>query len=77
MRLRSVYPSILSLMLVSDACVALGTHQLHVPKAPLLSDTLSALSRKSYQNRLKRREENPKNTTNIAKSWNGATLFSL
>ncbi|KAI1359782.1 hypothetical protein F5Y08DRAFT_318779 [Xylaria arbuscula] len=77
MKLCFVFSSILSLILISDSGSALGTHQLYVPRAPSPPDTLSAISRALYRNRLQKREENPKNATNIAKSWNGATLFSL
>ncbi|KAH8156889.1 hypothetical protein CIB48_g11358 [Xylaria polymorpha] len=47
-------------------------HPPNVPKIISQPDTLRALS-KTIQGR----DSNPKNATNIAKSWNGATLFSL
>ncbi|KAI0530221.1 hypothetical protein GGR58DRAFT_494180 [Xylaria digitata] len=77
MKIRSVYSSLLSLILVSDVGAARGPHQLNGPRTSSPLDTLRTLSRTLRHNKLLGRDNNPKNTTNIAKSWNGATLFSL
>ncbi|KAF2964160.1 hypothetical protein GQX73_g9414 [Xylaria multiplex] len=52
---------------------------LHSNPATLFLDvyTLRTLSRTLQHKKLLGRDNNPKNTTDIAKSWNGATLFSL
>ncbi|KAI0516953.1 hypothetical protein F5B22DRAFT_646298 [Xylaria bambusicola] len=77
MKIHSGYSLILSLVLVSDFSTAQETYPLYVPRNPSPPDTLSALAQTLYQTKLSRREKSPKNTTTIAKSWDGATLFSL
>ncbi|KAI1757560.1 hypothetical protein F4782DRAFT_479074 [Xylaria castorea] len=72
-----IYSSLLSLVLVPGVDATGRLHQLNVPQTPSPSDTLRALSKTIQHIRLSGRDSKPKNTTNIAKSWDGATLFSL
>ncbi|KAI0458224.1 hypothetical protein F5B21DRAFT_460250 [Xylaria acuta] len=77
MKTNFIYSSLLSLVLVSSVDANGRPHQLNVPKIPSPSDTLRALSKAIQHSRLLGRDNKPKNATKIAKSWNGATLFSL
>ncbi|TGJ84565.1 hypothetical protein E0Z10_g4203 [Xylaria hypoxylon] len=73
----SVFSSLLSLILVSDFGAAFGSNQPNVPIISSSLDTLRTLSRTLQHSKLLGRDTNPKNATNIARSWNSATLFSL
>ncbi|KAI1418988.1 hypothetical protein F5Y12DRAFT_780343 [Xylaria sp. FL1777] len=77
MKVKTIYSSLLGLVLVSDVGAARETHQLKAPRVPSSLDISRALSRTLQHSKLLGRNRNPKNATNIAKSWNGATLFSL
>ncbi|KAK5625145.1 hypothetical protein RRF57_000861 [Xylaria bambusicola] len=77
MKIRSVYSLILSLVLVSVSSTAKEILPLYVRSTPSPPVTSRTLSRALYENKLQARAKSPKNTTTIAKSWNGATLFSL
>ncbi|KAI1108152.1 hypothetical protein F5Y14DRAFT_445686 [Nemania sp. NC0429] len=73
--LRWVLPS---LALVSGVTATSEEHGLDVPRMPSSSsDALHALSKRLYHSKLLGRAENPKNAISIARSWDGATLFSL
>ncbi|KAI0487122.1 hypothetical protein F4859DRAFT_468267 [Xylaria cf. heliscus] len=71
-----IYSSLLSLVLVSGVDATSKPHQPNDLKTPLFLDTLRALSKTVHRNNLLGRDTKPKNATSIAKSWNGATLFS-
>ncbi|KAI0968391.1 hypothetical protein F4678DRAFT_442907 [Xylaria arbuscula] len=77
MKLVSIYSSLLSLVLVSGFSPAHKTRQLNAPRSASSLDTWHSLSRTLQRSQLMGRDKNPKNATNIAKSWNNATLFSL
>ncbi|KAI0814018.1 hypothetical protein GGR55DRAFT_701766 [Xylaria sp. FL0064] len=77
MKLISIYSLFLSLVLASGFGTAHKTYQLDVPRISSPLDTLHTLSRTLQRSKLVGRTKNPKNATSIAKSWNGATLFSL
>ncbi|KAI0104636.1 hypothetical protein GGR51DRAFT_560899 [Nemania sp. FL0031] len=78
MRLNLIYSSILSLALVSDVSATSESNQLNSPRFLSSSpDSLRALSRAIQHNKLLGRTSKLTNSTGIAKSWNGATLFSL
>ncbi|KAI1734606.1 hypothetical protein F4680DRAFT_337022 [Xylaria scruposa] len=72
MKTSFIYSSILSLALVLGVGATGRPHQLNDPKIPL-----RALSKTVQPSRVFGRDSNPRNSTDIAKSWNDATLFSL
>ncbi|KAI0905301.1 hypothetical protein F4823DRAFT_145066 [Ustulina deusta] len=77
MQIKNIYSYFLGLVLVSDVGTAHKTHQLNAPRVSSSLDALRVLSRTLQHSKLLGRDSNPKNATNIAKSWNSATLFSL
>ncbi|KAI0416004.1 hypothetical protein F5X98DRAFT_344978 [Xylaria grammica] len=77
MKTISVLSPLLSLILVLDVGAARGLYPLNVPSTSSSLETLRTVSRTLQHSRLLGRDNNPKNATSIARSWNGATLFSL
>ncbi|KAI8947549.1 hypothetical protein F4801DRAFT_498796 [Xylaria longipes] len=77
MKTNFLYSSLLSLLLVSGVSAIGRPHQSNAIKNLSSSDNLPGLSKTLQHSKLLGRDSNLKNATNIAKSWNGATLFSL
>ncbi|KAI1120970.1 hypothetical protein F5Y10DRAFT_257324 [Nemania abortiva] len=72
-----IYSSILSLVLVSDVGATSELPQPNPPRSLSSPDTLRSLSRAIRRSKSQGSTSKPKNSTGIAKSWNGATLFRL
>ncbi|KAI3325340.1 hypothetical protein HD806DRAFT_490082 [Xylariaceae sp. AK1471] len=77
MKINLVSSYLLSLVVVSSVGAISGARSVSVPDISSTTDTSRALSRALQHARLLGRDGNPKNATNISKSWDGATLFSL
>ncbi|GAP84988.1 hypothetical protein SAMD00023353_3900210 [Rosellinia necatrix] len=77
MKVKHVYSYLLSLVLLSDASATSAPLQPKVPSISSSSDIVRTFPKAIKHSRLPGRDSNLKNATNIAKSWDGATLFSF